>query len=645
MKQQSLDDSLTQKVADLESSRNLSEIKAKLEEHHEYKQRHEEETSLFDKEMEALKGQLDDSQNQYATLKIQFDQLKQQCEAENNELSVMNKIKTELEEKCDKFNSEVEVIKGRLEDSQNDLQMTREKSENVISELKSNIEQLVREKKDLSETVHLKDIQLADLVNVQREKDDNAKFLQSQAEQLKQQIDKDQSCHKNLQSEKMEAEQKCHVLEVELSNVQVQLSQVQKELTETTEKSNHLLNELKMNAEQLVMEKDRLSETIKSKDVIIASLENEQLDKEDKTRFLSSQADQLQQMSDAEKVVNERLRNERIDLDQKCQALNTELSEVKGQLTEAQSQILTVTDKSNNLINELKMNIEQITNERNGLLETIKVKDSLISKLENDQDEINSKTKILNSQSDQLKQISESEKHSNERLQSEKDDLEKKCEQLNSELTVLKCQISEYQSDLTTSGEKSNNVIIELKSKIELLIFEKDSLYDSIKWKDETISKFENDQSEKEEVVNELVVRACQLEQQLDTNKPIIENLRVENRALQEECEKLNIKLTDVTNDLCEANKNISTKEVNSEDVTNHALSKIDTLTAEISLLTADNRSLVDRLSAVSEEKQRLSDTAEQLQHNMAALHQKLNNSQQLLQQKDLKVIRRYSLN
>ena len=142
--------------------------------------------------------------------------------------------------------------------------MTREKSENVISELKSNIEQLVREKKDLYESVHLKDIQLADLVNVQHEKDDNAKFLQSQAEQLKQQIDKDQSCYNNLQSEKMEAEQKCCKLEVELSNVQVLLSQMQKELSETTEKSNHILNELKMNAEQLVMEKDRLSETIKS---------------------------------------------------------------------------------------------------------------------------------------------------------------------------------------------------------------------------------------------------------------------------------------------------------------------------------------------------------------------------------------------
>ena len=262
----------------------------------------------------------------------------------------------------------------------------------------------------------------------------------------------------------------------------------------------------------------------------------------------------------------------------------------------------------------------------------------MIAKLENDQYEINSKTKILNTQSDQLKKFSESEKHCNERLQSEKDDLEIKCEHLNSELTVLKCQISEYQSDLTTSGEKSNNVIIDLKSKIELLISEKDSLYDSIKWKDDTISKFENDQSEKEEVVNELVVRACQLEQQLETNKPIIKNLRVENRALKEECEKLNIKLADVTNELCEANKNISTKEVKSADVINHALSKIDTLTAEISSLTADNQSLADRLNAVSEEKQRLSDTAEQLQHNMAALHQKLNNSQQLLQQKDLKV-------
>ena len=109
------------------------------------------------------------------------------------------------------------------------------------------------------------------------------------------------------------------------------------------------------------------------------------------------------------------------------------------------------------------MNIEQMSSGRNGLQETIKVKDSLIAKLENDQDEFNSKTKILNSQSDQLKQFSESEKHCNERLQSEKDDLEKKCKQLNSELTVLKCQISEYLTDLTTSGEKSNNVIIELK--------------------------------------------------------------------------------------------------------------------------------------------------------------------------------------
>ena len=66
-------------------------------------------------------------------------------------------------------------------------------------------------------------------------------------------------------------------------------------------------------------------------------LENEKLVMEDKARLLSSQADQLKQMSDAEKVENERLRNERIDLEQKCQALNTELSEVKGQLTEAQS--------------------------------------------------------------------------------------------------------------------------------------------------------------------------------------------------------------------------------------------------------------------------------------------------------------------
>ena len=138
--------------------------------------------------------------------------------------------------------------------------------------------------------------------------------------------------------------------------------------------------------------------------------------------------------------------------------------------------------------------------------------------------------------------------------------------------------------------------------------------------------------------MNELVVRACQLEQQLETNKPIIENLKGENRALQEEFEKLNIKLADITNELCEANKNISTKEVKSADVTNHALSKIDTLTAEISSLNEDNRSLADRLSAVSEEKQRLSDTAEQLEHNMAALHQNLNNSQQLLQEKDLKV-------
>ena len=630
MKQLSSDDSLSQKVTELQTSQNLiAELKSKLEELRENNQRHKEETSVYDRQMEALKAELNESQNQCATSKVQFDQLKQQCEAEKNKLSVISKVNADLEEKCDKFNSEVLLLKGQLDKTQNDLQMTREKSENVISELKSNIEQLVREKKDLSETVHLKDVQLADIKNVQHEKDDNAKVLQSQAEQLKQQIDKDQSCYNNLQSEKMEAEQKCHVLEVELSNIQVQLSQVQKELSETTEKSNHLLNELKMNAEQLVMEKDRLSETVKSKDAIIAMLENEKLVMEDKARLLSSQADQLKQMSDAEKVENERLRNERIDLEQKCQALNTELSEVKGQLTEAQSQILTVTDKSNNLINELKMNIEQITSERNELLQTIKVKDSLISKLENDQDEINSKTKILNSQSDQLKQFSESEKHCNERLQSEKDDLEIKCEQLNSELTVLKCQISEYQSDLTTSGEKSNNVIIELKSKIELLISEKDSLYDSIKWKDETISKFENDQSEKEEVVNELVVRACQLEQQLETNKPIIENLRVENHALQEECEKLNIKLTDVTNELCEANKNISTKEVKSVDVTNHALSKIDTLTAEISSLNEDNRSLADRLSAVSEEKQRLSDTAEQLQHNMAALHQKLSNSQQ----------------
>ena len=125
------------------------------------------------------------------------------------------------------------------------------------------------------------------------------------------------------------------------------------------------------------------------------------------------------------------------------------------------------------------MNIEQMSSGRNGLQETIKVKDSLIAKLENDQDEFNSKTKILNSQSDQLKQFSESEKHCNERLQSEKDDLEKKCKQLNSELTVLKCQISEYLTDITTSGEKSNNVIIELKSNIELLISEKDSLYDT----------------------------------------------------------------------------------------------------------------------------------------------------------------------
>ena len=233
----------------------------------------------------------------------------------------------------------------------------------------SNIEQLVHEKKDLSESVHLKDVQLADLVNVQHEKDDNAKVLQSQAEQLKQQIDKDQSCYNNLQSEKMEEEQKCHKLEFELNNVQVQ-----KELSETTEKSNHLLNELKMNAEQLVIEKDRLSETIKSKDAIIAMLENEKLVLEDNAKLLSSQADQLKQRSDAEKVENERLQNERIDLMQKCQALNTELSEVKGQLTEAQSHILTVSDKSNNLINELKMNIEQISRERNGLLETIKIR-------------------------------------------------------------------------------------------------------------------------------------------------------------------------------------------------------------------------------------------------------------------------------
>ena len=116
MKQLSSDDSLSQKVTELQTSQNLiAELKSKLEELQENNQRHKEETSVYDRQMEALKAELNESQNQCATSKVQFDQLKQQCEAEKNKLSVISKVNADLEEKCDKFNSEVLLIKGQLD--------------------------------------------------------------------------------------------------------------------------------------------------------------------------------------------------------------------------------------------------------------------------------------------------------------------------------------------------------------------------------------------------------------------------------------------------------------------------------------------------------------------------------------------------
>ncbi|CAC5371389.1 unnamed protein product [Mytilus coruscus] len=374
-----------------------------------------------------------------------------------------------------------------------------------------------------------------------------AEFALTERDRLKDEVEK---LNKLVDNKAKEYKREKEEIEEVNDSLKNELRQLRHDNTLLDNKNQELETKLKKANEDLMREAttqqqeldtwkdtcDRLTASVSRKENEIQTLSDRLLDMEDLTSRLEGDnkvlKDECEKLSEDHedkvklKDENRKLIQERAENEQMIKLLETQ----KEVLTKSSESSLTKLHD----VEQLSGKVEQFRNEnehlRERILELEKVRDDLV----------NQKEELLENLEMKEAMVSSAPKIEVERLRQERDQLEDECEQLRREKDSLQTRHEEYVKDYGPEGEVS----YQEKIKIQKLNREKEDLEKQVALINGQLLLVESSKKRLDEVVEDLQTEIVHLRKELEeaekqpVSGPEVDHLQSEIEALREELEK-----------------------------------------------------------------------------------------------------------
>ncbi|CAH0549022.1 unnamed protein product [Brassicogethes aeneus] len=341
-----------------------------------------------EKTTDKLKKTIDDLKNKIESLTVMNEALDSEIKDREDEVKTMRK---KIEELSDVIKKQTEDFSSLLERSnqldavveklQNDHANTLRKEKNAQNELSRKIEDCEKESAVKIEEINALKVKLEELSNVDKE---HLKTLQNTNEDLKGKITKLEANEDTL---KMLGEEK-QVVEQELTRLKI----VESDFKNLQEEFKSNVEELKKITEQLDSSNENLNIVTEERDVLAEEI-----------KLLKQQNEDLEKIE--EKLAKSKIENE--DVNFKLDKAKEEMSELNLRVNQISSDNNHLSEENQELlgqVEELKVKMEVLEEERVKFEENSKTPDMDILKIQRDCYEIKEKCDCLFIENNNLKQ-------------------------------------------------------------------------------------------------------------------------------------------------------------------------------------------------------------------------------------------------
>uniref|UniRef100_A0A336LZF0 CSON008871 protein n=1 Tax=Culicoides sonorensis TaxID=179676 RepID=A0A336LZF0_CULSO len=592
------------------------------------------------KEVETAKHQIIKSESENSELLSQINELQKNLESTKNDLDrafqeietqkqISDNKETQINELNQKLKSQTENLEVLLKESaeiESDLNIKTEKiatlqkeledRETKINDFQMQIENLSKESNEPQETAEIDDIsELKSKLETFEKSSEEAKsqLIEKETEnsELKSKITELESNLERLNAEKIQIHE---TLEKSSENANSQLIEKETENSELKLK----IKELELNLERLNAEKIQIHETLEKSS---EDANSQLIEKETENSELKSKITELE-------LNLERLNAEKIQINE---VLEKSSEDAKSQLIEKETKNLELKSK----IEALQSNLEQINTEK------IQINEALTSEMDN--------SKKLSSELEMIqKRLEESENELNV-IKTSMADLETKFTEKSNECLAKEEKIkdlSKLVDEIKCEKESSNdseitsltNSLIEARSDLDKKSQEWE---EKSKKLEENLSKALQEKTQCEEKLTSLKQELLESLEKLDQQFTLNSDLNSELSSLKTEVEKLKTNLMDCENQvdtLLNEKEALEEQLIKHQESVNSFESKIGELTKEIEGLNNEKSSILLELDQIQMSRKESLTTIEGLKHENSNLTKKLSYIEETCNSKDAEI-------